>query len=548
MPRLEWAPLNPVIMHQDKLLLLFLSAAVALVGSPGISAASSGESPASIMPANLPRIGEVDVRFQSYNIEMLEVTGGNFWKPYNKSGETAPLPPTATKGADSSVPAGMDASMYRYRPPIDFKNSRMRKLAAALGPAYVRVSGTWANTTYFHDSDQPAPKTPPAGFDGVLTRQQWKEAVDFARAVDAKIVTSVAISPGTRDTAGLWTPVEAEKILTYTKSIGGEIAAAEFMNEPTLARMGGAPKGYDAAAYGRDLAVFRPYMKKAAPDLIILGPGSVGEGGVASMVQPGDPTSEELLKAGGPAFDAFSYHFYGAVSQRGASFGPQFQTTPEAALSAEWFSRTVQVEEYYAGLRDKYAPGKPLWITETADAAAGGNPWGSTFRDSFRYINQLGAMAQRGVRVVAHNTLDASDYGLLDENTYEPRPNYWAALLWRRCMGEIVLDPGHSPSPTLLLYAHSLRGVPGGVALVVINTDPSAAQSLNLATAGERFTLTARNLSDTIVQLNGNELKLGAHDALPALRPVSTKPGLLTFAPASITFLTIRNAGNRSAQ
>lgn len=497
------------------------------------------------MPANLPRIGEVDVRFQSYNIEMLEVTGGNFWKPYSKAGKAAPKP---TNSADSSIPTGMDAGMYQYRPPIDLGNRRLRKLAAALGPAYVRISGTWANTTYFHDSDQPAPKTPPAGFSGVLTRQQWKEAVDFARAVDAKIVTSFAISPGTRDAAGLWTPVEAEKILAYTKSIGGEIAAAEFMNEPTFARMGGAPKGYDAAAYGRDLAVFHAYMKKAAPDLIILGPGSVGEGGAASMLQPGDPTTEELLRAGGPAFDAFSYHFYGAVSRRGASLGPQFQTTPEAALSAEWLSRTVRVEEYYAGLRDKYAPGKPLWITETADAAAGGNPWASTFRDSFRYINQLGAMSQRGVRVIMHNTLDASDYGLLDENTYEPRPNYWAALLWRRCMGEIVLAPGRSPSPALLLYAHSLRGVPGGVALVVINTDQSAVQSLNLATAAERFTLTAKNLSDTIVQLNGHDLKLGANDALPALQPVATKPGLLTFAPASITFLTVPDAGNRSAR
>jgi heparanase len=55
---------------------------------------------------------------------------------------------------------------------------------------------------------------------------------------------------------------EQEKVLAYTKSIGGKIAAAEFMNEPTLAGMGGAPVGYDARAYGRDLAVFHSFMKK----------------------------------------------------------------------------------------------------------------------------------------------------------------------------------------------------------------------------------------------------------------------------------------------
>ena len=87
----------------------------------------------------------------------------------------------------AAVPAGMDPNLYQQRPPIDLTNPRLRKLAAALGPAYVRVSGTWANTAYFHNSDQPAPKTPPKGFGGVLTRLQWKGVIDFAHAVDAKL-------------------------------------------------------------------------------------------------------------------------------------------------------------------------------------------------------------------------------------------------------------------------------------------------------------------------------------------------------------------------
>lgn len=34
----------------------------------------------------LPRVGEVDERFLSYNVEMVEVTGGRFWRPYGSSG------------------------------------------------------------------------------------------------------------------------------------------------------------------------------------------------------------------------------------------------------------------------------------------------------------------------------------------------------------------------------------------------------------------------------------------------------------------------------
>ena len=140
----------------------------------------------------------------------------------------------------------------------------MRKLAAALAPAYLRVSGTWANSTYFADSDD-APPAPPPGFNGVLTRQQWRGVVDFAQAVDARIVTSFAISPGTRDAAGVWKPDQADRLLGFTRSIGGSIAAAEFMNEPDLAAMGGAPAGYDAAAYGRDFGTFHAFMKQASP-------------------------------------------------------------------------------------------------------------------------------------------------------------------------------------------------------------------------------------------------------------------------------------------
>jgi hypothetical protein len=491
-------------------------------------------------PATMARIGTVDERFQSFNIEMVEVTGGRFWKPYGAAVDAL------LKARAAAGPVGMDPGLYQQRALIDLSNPRLRKLAAALGPAYVRVSGTWANNTYFQNSEDAAPASPPAGFNGVLTRRQWKGVVDFARAVDARIVTSFATSAGTRDAAGVWTPAVARQFLAYTKSIGGSIAAAEFMNEPTFAERGGAPKGYDAAVYARDIAVFRAFAKEAAPGMTVLGPGSVGEGVAlvpASMVN-GQLKSEDLLSVAGPAFDAFSYHFYGAVSKRCASGAPPSGTTPEDALSEEWLGRTGRTEAFYAGLRDRFAPGKPLWVTETADAACGGNPWGSTFLDSFRYLDQLGRLARSGVQVVAHNTLAASDYGLLDEGTLTPRPNYWAALVWRRLMGTTVLDPGPSPAVALHLYAHCLSGHPGGVALLAINTSRTASQSLGLPTPSDRYTLTARNLEDTRVDLNGKELKLGAGDELPQFTGVPTQSGRVTFAPASITFLGIPNANN----
>ena len=473
--------------------------------------------PAALTPSTMPRIGTVDERFQSYNIEMVEVTGGRFWKPYDATVDA--LLASQAKAGSTNQRSGMSADLYQYRPPIDLENPRLRKLAAALGPAYLRVSGTWQNTTYFQDSDDAAPSTPPKGFNGVLTRKQWKGVIDFSHAVDAKIISSFATSMGTRDDAGAWSPDQASRWLAYTKSIGGTIAAAEYMNEPTFAAFAGVPKGYDAAAYARDIAVFVPFIRKTAPEMVILGPGSIGEG---IPLAPGPASlqmlkSEEMLKDTGPVFDVFSYHFYGTVSQRcAAAMGGDAGTTPDAALTDDWLSRTDTVEAFYAGLRDKFLPGKAIWLTETAQAACGGDKWASTFIDTFRYLNQLGTLSQRGVQVVAHNTLAASDYGLLDEKNFTPRPDYWAALLWRRLMGTTVLNPGDSPNPKLKLYAHCLRNIPGGVALLAINTDRSAPHSLDIPIAAERYTLTAPSLLDTVVQLNGTELKLGPERRPPA--------------------------------
>jgi heparanase len=516
---------------------------IALVSIVSVSAPPQARAQqVALAPQAMPVLGTVDERYQSYNIEMLEITGGRFWAPY-QSQTSAPADTTQT------APGGMPASLYRYRAPIDLSNPKLRKLAAALGPAYLRVSGTWANSTFFQDSDDPAPPKPPTGFNGVLTRAQWRGVLDFAHAVDANLVTSFAISPGVRDASGVWTPIEAQKILNYTRTAGGSIAAAEMFNEPTFASMGGAPKGYDAAAYARDFRAFHAFIQKADPEMKTLGPGGIGEAGSLGPI-PGMNLvkSEDILNAEGPGLDAFSYHFYGAVSKRCARMGVAGGTTPEAALTVDWLSRTNHDEEFYAALRDRFTPGKPIWLTETGETACGGDPWASDFIDSFRYLNQLGTLARHGVKVVIHNTLAASDYALIDESTLTPRPNYWSAVLWRRLMGTTVLDAGASPSPNLYLYAHCLRGKPGGVALLAINADRNTAQTLNLPAKFTRYSLTSNDLMSPTVLLNGIELQLSPNGDLPSLDGALQPAGSLSLSAASITFFAIPAAHNTACR
>jgi len=465
-----------------------------------------------IVPGTMPRIGDVDTRFQSYNLEMVTVTGGPFWKPYG---------------------AGRDGELYAKRPPIDLANPRLRKLAAALGPAYIRVSGSWANATYFADTDATSGQPPP-GYNGILTRSQWRGVIEFATAVDAQIVTSFAVSPGSRDASGAWRAEQTEQLLAYTHSLGAHIAAAEFMNEPDLAPQNAVPSGYDAAAYGRDFRTFRDLMKTASPETLIAGPGNISDStATASRLGPRD-----LLAASGGGLDVVSYHHYGTVSPRCGG-----RDRPALALTDAWFSRTEKALALYKALRDQYSPGKPIWLTETADAACGGNPWDATFLDSFRYLDQLGRLAKSGVSVVMHNTLSGSDYGLLDERTFAPRPNYWAALLWHRLMGPIALNPGTAGQDGLHVYAHCDPERPGGVTVLAINA-ADRQQTLTIPLAARRYTLQASHLRSGTVQLNGTTLSLRENDAFPEIAGVPTTAEAVVFAAHSITFVAIANAAN----
>ena len=115
-------------------------------------------------------------------------------------------------------------------------------------------------------------------------------------------------------------------------------------------------------------------------------------------------------------------------------------------------------------------------------------------------------------------------------------------------MGTGVLEVGASTGPNLHVYAHCLRGVPGGVTILAINADRTAAQSLDVPVKGERYTLTAKELTSSSVDLNGRQLMLGKNDTLPELEGKVTGAGLVEFSPASITFLAIAGAGNAACR
>jgi heparanase 1 len=294
-----------LIRSKQKFVLVLVAAAAVC------SALTTAFGQTAFAPRSMKVLGEVGPRYVSYNVEAVEVTGGRFWAPYKSLSQDVAAPSPSAAHPDP----GAFNSRFQYRSPIDLSNPKLRKLAAALGPAYIRVSGTWRNSTYFQDNDEPALKTPPAGYQNILTRSEWKGVVDFAHAVNAEIVASVTTSSGVHGSSGVWTSKQAKAWLDYTNSIGGHIAAIEFMNEPTLMSLGGVSDNYGANEYGRDSKVFKDFLRKESPRTLYLGPSSAAEG------LPGEPfphliPTEQLMQTTGPIFDAFSYHVYYTRSHR----------------------------------------------------------------------------------------------------------------------------------------------------------------------------------------------------------------------------------------
>ncbi|MGL5692891.1 MAG: hypothetical protein ACRCXA_02350, partial [Peptostreptococcaceae bacterium] len=428
-------------------------------------------------------------------------------------------------------------SLMEVYPPLDFTNKRLRALAKALSPAYMRVSGSWASATYYDFEGKTKGKAP-EGFKTVMTKEQWTSALEFAKAVGAKVMVSLANTEGAHNPDGSWNSEQAKLLWDYSKEFGVPISAAEYMNEPNVLQQGGAPKGYTPADFGRDQDLFFRFIRENHPETILVGPSACADGlGKGTTLSLNVFSTKELLDNCKEMPDAFSYHFYYGLSERLAILGNHWN--PDDVMSENYLSSTDLAINYYSNIRDEYAPKAPLWVTEAADAGGGGNTWSSTFLDTVRYVDQLGRFSKNAQGIVFHNTLTASDYGLLDSHSHYPRPNYWAALLWANLVGTLVYDTHEVIREGAHIYAQSRKDGKEGYVYIIVNNSKTDNTYIEISSKAERYTLSAPHLRSQDVLLNGELLELRGECALPPLNPIIETEGTINIDPATVTFLVV---------
>ncbi|NXC45627.1 HPSE Heparanase, partial [Penelope pileata] len=256
-----------------------------------------------------------------------------------------------------------------------------------------------------------------------------------------------------------------------------------------------------------------------------------------------------FLKSGGKVIDSVTWHHY-YVNGRSA--------TREDFLSPDVLDSFATAVRDVLEIVEATVPGKKVWLGETSSAYGGGAPrLSNTYVAGFMWLDKLGLAARRGIDVVMRQVFfGAGSYHLVDAS-FEPLPDYWLSLLYKRLVGTRVLEVSveGADARRLRVYLHCTnprhpKYREGDVTLFALNLY-NVTQHLQLpkqlwSRSVDQYLLLPHGKDSILsreVQLNGRLLRMVDEETLPTLHETALAPGSALGLPAfSYGFYVIRNA------
>ncbi len=471
-------------------------------------------------------VAQVSDRYLSFAVDTSQVVGGKWWDPRAERVEW---------GSGT-----VHAPVFRFdRPKLDL-------LAGALAPAYLRIGGSEADKVFYDLRVAPkAPPTVPDRYESVLTGSQWDEIHAFADRNGLEVVFTLNAGPAARDRTGRWREQNAAQLLAYTAQQGYPVAVWELGNElNAFFAVQGPAAQVLVGQYAEDLQVTRDLVARYTHDARLAGQGSafwpvLGEPlGLLFGYLPG------YLARAGDLVDLVTWHYYPQQSRR-ASVASR-RASPSRLLDPRNLDEAAYWADRMTQWRDRHAPGKPIWLGETGNAQFGGEPGLSdVYLSGLWWLDQLALLARQSHQVMVRQSLTGMDYGLLDEDTLDPRPDYWHSLMWKRLMGRRVYaaQAVGEGADKLRVYAHG-SSEPGSVAVLALNLDHERNALVSFpefAGCGyELYAVTATDVLGRTVLLNGAELRLVGDHTLPDIRGAwqeGTVVPTVTIHPLSYAFV-----------
>nr|XP_055156045.1 inactive heparanase-2 isoform X3 [Nyctereutes procyonoides] len=213
-----------------------------------------------------------------------------------------------------------------------------------------------------------------------------------------------------------------------------------------------------------------------------------------------------------------------------------------------------------------YTPGKKIWLEGVVTTSAGGtNNLSDSYAAGFLWLNTLGMLANQGIDVVIRHSFFDHGYNHLVDQNFNPLPDYWLSLLYKRLIGPKVLAvhvaglqrkprPGRVIRDKLRIYAHCTNHhnhnyVRGSITLFIINLHRSRKKIKLAGTLRDKLVhqyllqpYGQEGLKSKSVQLNGQPLVMVDDGTLPELKPRPLRPGrTLVIPPVTMGFYVVKN-------
>ncbi|XP_033119438.1 heparanase-like [Anneissia japonica] len=256
---------------------------------------------------------------------------------------------------------------------------------------------------------------------------------------------------------------------------------------------------------------------------------------------------------GGDAINASTWHQYYMDSRN---------ATEDDFLDPDLLDDLITQIQSIKGIVYKYKLGSKIWLGETSSAyGSGADGLSNAYVSGFMWLDKLGVAAFYGIDVVIRQTLYGGNYALLDEDL-EPLPDWWLSLLYKRLVGQRVLEVttsargGDSNLRLLRSYAHcsltSSEYAAGDVTVYILNLDKYSSKSISITEVNhkikgiDQYLLTSHGESgmrSKFVDLNGVKLEMVDERTLPDLPPKQLDPKQdILIPPLSFGFYVMKGA------
>eukprot|EP00271_Cylindrocystis_brebissonii_P012830 TRINITY_DN32338_c0_g1_i1.p1 TRINITY_DN32338_c0_g1~~TRINITY_DN32338_c0_g1_i1.p1 ORF type:complete len:641 (+),score=76.78 TRINITY_DN32338_c0_g1_i1:155-2077(+) len=390
------------------------------------------------------------------------------------------------------------------------------------------------------------------GFNGgCLTTKRWDALCSMCLEVGCRIAFGLNALRGRTDLgknefSGAWDSANAEALLNHSAKVKCPVHAWLLGNE--LVGDLGIGAHLSADLYAEDVKRLRAAMVRAygeRNDIPLLGAPD------SHMETPWIPNFLEVAKGEVDIITLHNYFLEAGVDPgvKDLIMDPQYTKS--------------QSERYTYSWKDIHqaAPGVQVWMSEAGGAYNSGQPNATnSFMSGFWYLNELGLAASHHYARFCRQTFIGGSYSLLNPLTFEPNPDFYSAVLWKRLMGTRVLKTSVSGSPWVHAFAHCSRQNDGGLVLLLLNYNGTHEQSVhvklsstarhpathNLSQRREfRLTTVGGDIQSQSMLLNGQLLSLENVDDLAQGVEVevndSGKEGstVIMLAPHSYAFIEI---------